>query len=100
MKPSASKVRETLTCPRFVDRSPAEVVATLLDEGEYLCSERTMYRILQEDHPVRERRSQLTHPVYTKPELVATAPNQDLVVGHHPAARTREVDVLLPLRPH
>ena len=70
------KVRETLACPRFVDRSPAEVVATLLDEGEYLCSERTMYRILQEDHPVRERRSQLTHPAYTKPELVATAPNQ------------------------
>ncbi len=70
------KVRETLACPRFVDRSPAEVVATLLDEGEYLCSERTMYRILQEDHPVRERRSQLTHPAYTKPQLVATAPNQ------------------------
>ena len=70
------KVRETLACPRFVDRSPAEIVATLLDEGEYLCSERTMYRILQEDHPVRERRSQLTHPAYTKPELVATAPNQ------------------------
>ena len=62
MNPSAEKVRETLACPRFVDRSPAEVVATLLDEGEYLCSERTMYRILQEDHPVRERRSQLMHP--------------------------------------
>ena len=65
-------------CPqsRFVDRSPAEVVATLLDEGQYLCSERTMYRILAASEPVRERRNQLTHPSYTKPELVATAPNE------------------------
>lgn len=69
-------VRDTLASERFVDRSPAAVVATLLDEGNYLCSERTMYRILAEDHPVRERRDQLTHPLYTKPELVATAPNQ------------------------
>ena len=60
----------------FVDRAPAEVVATLLDEGHYLCSERTMYRILAADQPVRERRNQREHPQYTKPELVATAPNQ------------------------
>ena len=44
------QLRETLACPRFVDRSPAEIVATLLDEGQYLCSERTIYRILAEDH--------------------------------------------------
>ena len=69
-------VLETLSSPRFVDRSPAEVVATLLDEGQYLCSERTMYRILAASEPVRERRNQLTHPSYTKPELVATAPNE------------------------
>ena len=69
-------VRDTLASERFVDRSPAAVVATLLDEGSYLCSERTMYRILAADHPVRERRDQLTHPPYTRPELVATAPNQ------------------------
>jgi len=69
-------VLDVLTSPRFVDRSPAEVVATLLDEGQYLCSERTMYRILAAEQPVRERRNQLTHPPYTKPELVATAPNQ------------------------
>ena len=56
--------------------APAEVVATLLDEGHYLCSERTMYRILAADQPVRERRNQREHPQYTKPELVATAPNQ------------------------
>ena len=69
-------VLDTLGCERFGDRSPAEVVATLLDEGQYLCSERTMYRILAANQPVRERRNQLTHPNYTKPELVATAPNQ------------------------
>ena len=65
-----------LAGPRFVDRAPAEVVATLLDEGHYLCSERTMYRILAADQPVRERRNQREHPQYIKPELVATAPNQ------------------------
>ena len=63
-------------CPRFVDRAPAEVVATLLDEGQYLCSARTMYRILAANQPVRERRNQRDHPQYTKPELVATGPNQ------------------------
>ena len=70
------RVLDVLASPRFVDRSPGEVVATLLDEGQYLCSERTMYRILAAVRPVRERRNQLTHPPYTKPELVATAPNQ------------------------
>ena len=70
------RVLDTLGCDRFVDRSPPEVVATLLDEGQYLCSERTMYRILAANQPVRERRNQLTHPNYTKPELVATGPNQ------------------------
>ena len=69
-------VLDTLTSPRFVDRSPAEVYATLLDEGKYLCSERTMYRILAASQPVRERRNQLTHPKYEKPQLMATAPNQ------------------------
>ena len=65
-----------LASPRFVDRSPAEVVVTLLDEGRYLCAERTMYRILAANQPVRERRNQRSHPCYTKPELVATGPNQ------------------------
>ena len=69
-------VVEALISPRFVDRSPAEVFSTLLDEEEYLCSERTMYRILAEIQPVRERRNQLQHPQYAKPELVATGPNQ------------------------
>ena len=70
------RVVEVLHSERFVDRSPAEVFATLLDEKKYLCSERTMYRILAENQPVRERRNQLQHPHYAKPELVATAPNQ------------------------
>ena len=61
---------------RFMDHAPAEVYATLLDEGVYLCSIRTMYRILAANHEVRERRDQLTHPAYAKPELLATAPNQ------------------------
>lgn len=61
---------------RFVDLPPAEVYATLLDEGTYLCSIRTMYRILAANKEVRERRDLLRHPVYTKPELLATKPNQ------------------------
>jgi len=70
------RVVEVLSSPRFVDRSPGEVFATLLDEQTYLCSERTMYRILAANQPVRERRNQRQHPQYAKPELVATAPNQ------------------------
>jgi len=70
------QVVEVLGSERFVDRSPAEVFATLLDEKTYLCSERTMYRVLAGCQTVRERRNQLQHPQYAKPELMATAPNQ------------------------
>jgi putative transposase len=69
-------VLAVLDSERFVDRAPAEVVATLLDEEQYLCSERTMYRLLAGRAPVRDRRNQLRHPEYAKPELLATAPNQ------------------------
>jgi transposase InsO family protein len=62
--------------PRFADLAPAEVYATLLDEGVYHCSIRTMYRLLAEHDEVRERRNQLRHPVYQKPELLAKAPNE------------------------
>jgi Transposase and inactivated derivatives len=62
--------------PRFVDLAPAEVYATLLDEGVYHCSIRTMYRLLAEHDEVRERRDQLRHPAYRKPELLAKAPNE------------------------
>ena len=69
-------VREVLHAPRFVDVAPAEVAATLLDEGIYLASERTMYRILAEAGQTGERRNQLTHPRHARPELLATRPNQ------------------------
>lgn len=70
------RVLEVLHSERFVDRSPAQVWATLLDENQYLCSERTMYRLLAARHGgVRERRDQLTHPAYKKPELLAERPN-------------------------
>jgi putative transposase len=70
-------VLEVLHSERFVDVSPEETYATLLDEGTYLCSTRTMYRILAARHGgVRERRDQLTHPAYAKPELLAQRPNE------------------------
>ncbi len=69
-------VRELLHSTRFQDAAPAAIQATLLDEGQYLCSTRTMYRVLAQDGATRERRDQLTHPAYRKPELLATAPNQ------------------------
>jgi putative transposase len=69
-------VRELLHAPRFVDVAPAEVVATLLDEGVYLASERTMYRILAEAGQTGERRNQLTHPRRARPELLATRPKE------------------------
>jgi len=70
-------VLELLHSERFVDCAPAQVYATLLDEGRYLASERTMYRLLAACHgSVRERRDQLAHPAYAKPELLAERPNE------------------------
>ena len=69
-------VRETLDSDRFVDQAPREVYATLLDEGTYLCSVRTMYRVLNDHDQVKERRNQLRHPQHAKPELLAERPNQ------------------------
>jgi putative transposase len=69
-------VRDTLNSERFMDKAPREVYATLLDKGEYLCSVRTMYRILDAEQAVQERRNQLKHPNYKRPELLATGPNQ------------------------
>ena len=70
------QVLNVLDSETFADKAPAEVYATLLDQGQYLCSIRTMYRILDSRKEVRERRDQLRHPTYHKPQLVATAPNQ------------------------
>ena len=61
---------------RFADASPAAVYATLLDEGTYLASERTMYRLLAGNAEVRERRNQLRHPAYERPELLALGPRE------------------------
>jgi putative transposase len=69
-------VIDLLREPRFVDQAPAEVYATLLDQGLYHCSIRTMYRILHENSEVKERRRQRRHPIYVKPELIAEGPNQ------------------------
>ena len=69
-------VLDVLHSERFIDQSPAEVHATLLEEQTYLCAPRTMYRVLAAAKEVRERRAQARHPAYTAPELVATRPNQ------------------------
>ena len=90
---------EVLHSERFVDSSPAQVYATLLDEGRYLASERTMYRLLAAKHGgVRERRDQLTHPAYAKPELLAERPNELWSWDITKLLGPGEVDVLLPVR--
>jgi|GEM_PF-1103036 putative transposase len=71
-----ARVLDVLHSERFVDMAPREVYATLLDEGTYLCSISTMYRILAQHGEVRERRNQLRHPSYHKPELLARGPNE------------------------
>jgi putative transposase len=69
-------VLDVLNSERFADVAPPEVYATLLDEGTYLASVRTMYRILAAEAQSRERRDQLRHPAYKAPELLATRPNE------------------------
>lgn len=85
-------VRALLNSADFVDAAPATVYHTLLDEGVYLCSVSSMYRILREHGEVRERRRQAVHPARVKPELVATQPNQvwswDITKLHGPAKWT------------
>ncbi len=67
---------DLLRADRFADQAPAEIYGTLVDEGVYYCSIRTMYCILDRNDEVRERRQQLRHPVYQKPELLAEKPNE------------------------
>ncbi len=69
-------VLAVLDSPRFADKSPGQVWAVLLDEGTYLCSEATMYRLLRERGQSGERRAQAAHPAKKKPELMADGPNQ------------------------
>ena len=74
--PQQQAVLALLHGSRFADQAPAEIYATLLDEGVYHCSIRTMYRILGQNGEIRERRQQLRHPIYQKPELLAEKPNE------------------------
>ena len=69
------EIKATLESNEFVDEAPATVYAKLLDQGTYLASVSTMYRVLHEHDEVRERRRQATHPAHKKPELIATKAN-------------------------
>ena len=85
-------ILDVLHCPRFADLAPAEVWAILLDEGIYLGSQSTFYRLLRAAGETRERRRQATHPAAVKPELLAARPNQvyswDITKLHGPAKWT------------
>jgi putative transposase len=70
------EIKRVLDSDEFVDEAPATVYAKLLDQGTYLASVSTMYRVLHEHDEVRERRRQATHPAHKKPELIAEGPNQ------------------------
>ena len=74
--PQQQVVLDLLHAPRFADQAPAEIYASLLDEGVYHCSIRTIYRMLGQNGEIRERRQQLRHPAYQKPELLAERPNE------------------------
>ena len=93
--------RTVLAClheERFQNSSPAAVYATLLDEGRYHCSIRTMCRILADEGETRERRGQLVHPAYTRPELLATGPNQLWSWDITKLLGPDQMDLLLSLR--
>jgi putative transposase len=70
------QVLDLMHSERFMDAAPRQMYATMLDEGSYLCSVSTMYRLLSQEGEIRERRDQLRHPSYHKPELLATGPNE------------------------
>ena len=70
------EVLHMLNCDRFVDQPPLQIYPTLLEEGRYLCSVSTMYRVLRENAQVKDRRRQARHPPRAVPELQATAPGQ------------------------
>ena len=94
------EVFDTLCSERFVDRSPAEVVATLLDEEVYLCSERTMYRVLASEVPGSGTPG-AAHPSRVQEARVdGHGAEPGVVLGYHAAARAEEVELLLPLRHH
>ena len=75
-QPEHQALPDVLRSPRFADRAAAEIYARLFDQGIFLCSIRTMDRVLAAEAEVRERRRVLRHRAYKKPELLATGPNQ------------------------
>ena len=87
-EPERRVVLEVLHSERFVDAAPRQIYATLLDEGRYLCSVRTIYRILEAEQELRERRNQCRRPVYTKPELWRPVPTRS-GRGISPSSRDR-----------
>ena len=87
-----------LDAPRFVDLPPIQIYATLLDEGTYLCSISTLYRILAEHAQLVERRRIARHPARTVPELVATGPGPGVLLGHHQTRRAGQGRLLRRLR--
>lgn len=89
-----------LNSPEHVDEAPATVYAKLLDEGRYLASERTMYRVLADHGEVKERRRQATHPPAKKPRVDGRRPESCLVVGYHQLGWCGEVVVVLLVRDH
>ena len=91
-------VLETLHSERFLDAAPAQVHATLLDQGTYLCAPRTMYRLLDAAGEIKERRDQVRRPHYAAPELLATGPNEVWSWDITKLAGAGEVDLLLSLR--
>ena len=91
-------VLQVLHEERFQDRSPAAVQATLLDQGQYLCSTRTMYRILEQQGESRERRDQLIHPPLPKARAAGHGAQPALELGHHQAAGSGQVELLLSVR--
>ena len=96
-KQERTQVLDVLNSDRFVDAAPRQVYAQLLDEGIYLCSWRSMYRILDAHEQVCERRDQLTHPAYKKPELLAQGPNQLWSWDISKLRGAGQMDLLLPL---
>ena len=93
-------VLSVLRSPEYCDLAPAQVWARLLDDGVYLCSISTMYRLLAIAGENRERRRQRTHPANQKPELIARRPEPGVVVGHHQAARPATRYLLRAVRDH
>ena len=91
-------VLDHLHSERFCDKAPTEVYATLIDEGIYLCSIRTMHRILAQNGELKERRNQLRYPAVQEAGTAGHGPQSGLDLGHHEAAGAGQVDLLPPLR--